>query len=76
MVVRCNVQKSRTSSNVKVKVQGQHSPGTKNALSAADAPRYVRIVSACCIKRATAADGPISWLPRGVFWGLRAVYVW
>ena len=38
-MVRCIVQKSRPSSNVKVKGQSSRSPGTKDAHSAADTPR-------------------------------------
>jgi len=38
----------------------------KNALSAVDTPRRVRMVCARCKQRAATADGPTSWLPRGV----------
>jgi len=39
----------------------------KNALSATETPGCVRVVCGRCKQRAAAADGPISWLPGGVF---------
>ena len=38
----------------------------KNMLSAADSPGCVRMVCARCKQCAAVADGPMSWLPRGV----------
>ena len=58
-----------TEISLEFECQGQRlrSPGTKNALSAADTPGCVRMICARCKQRPAAADGPISWLPGGVF---------
>jgi len=63
-----------------IECQGQRSKAKvttdKNALSATDTPGCERMAWARCKQRAAAVDGPILWLPEGVFQRLRAVYVW
>jgi len=59
LTIRCTVQKSCP--NVKVKGQGHQGQ------NAADTPGCVRMVCSRCKLRAAAGDGPILWLPGGVF---------
>jgi len=61
------VQCTKISPEFECQGQKSGSPGTKKALSAADAPGCARMVWARCKQRAAAADGPISWLIGGVF---------
>ena len=70
------VQCTKISPKFECQGQRSRSSGTKNALSAADIPGCVPMACAGCKQRAATADGPILWLPGGVFGRLHAVCVW